>query len=135
MNTLILMVGLPRSGKSTAARKEDCPIVSTDAIRQALGVYPFVPTAEKMVWTLARYMVESLFNAGHKKVILDSTNLSKKLRNEWKSSKWKRKYIVLHTTPEECIERAKMSGQEYLIPVIEKMAQTCEPVIEEEYDL
>lgn len=46
-NILVITVGLPRSGKSTWAKTLGAPIVSCDAIRQALGVYPFVPKAEK----------------------------------------------------------------------------------------
>lgn len=52
--TLVLMVGLPRSGKSTIARSGRVPIVSPDAIRLALHGQPFIASAEPTVWATAK---------------------------------------------------------------------------------
>lgn len=69
--TLHLMIGLPRSGKSTLASDLGYPIVEPDAIRQVLHGTPFKPNMEHMVWAMAHLMVESLFEAGHTDVIVD----------------------------------------------------------------
>jgi predicted kinase len=129
-----MMVGLPRSGKSTLATQMGYPIVSADAIRRALGTYPFIPAAEPWVWQIARTMVESLFHAGHQNVILDSCSQTRKRRDEWVSKNWKRKFIVIDTPKEICIGRALATDQEYLIPTIERMAMQYEGVIDEETD-
>ena len=83
--TLIAMVGLPRSGKSTWAKKAGHPIVSPDAIRLALHGQRFISEAEPFVWAIAKAMVRALFLAGHSAVILDATNNTRKRRDEWKS--------------------------------------------------
>jgi predicted kinase len=72
--TLIMTVGLPRSGKSTWAIAQGHPVVCPDAIRLALHGQPFIATAEPVVWATAKLMVASLFEAGHGVVILDATN-------------------------------------------------------------
>jgi predicted kinase len=133
---LVLCVGLPKSGKTSWARKKtaEFPIVDPDSIRLALHGQSFIPEAEPMVWIIAHYMVEALFLSGHDTVVLDSCNISKKRRNEWKSDKWTRKYKLFQATKDVCIERAKKDGKEYLIEAIERMSAAYEPVEEEEWD-
>lgn len=126
MNTLCLTVGLPRSGKSTWARTQGCPIVNPDSIRLALHGQTHWPSMEPYVWAIARTMVRSLFLAGHTRVILDATNITERRRNEWKSSDWTLEFKNFHTPKYECIQRAKDSNTEYLIPVIERMHKEME---------
>jgi predicted kinase len=120
---LILMVGLPRSGKTTWARTTGWPIVNPDSIRLALHGKRFYGPAEPMVWAIAAVMVEALRLAGHAVIVVDATNVSAKRRDEWE-----RRYQgavelkVIDTTPEECIRRARAEGDDEIIPVIERMA-------------
>ena len=123
---LILTVGLPRSGKSTWARQQGLPIVNPDSIRLALHGKAFIKESEPMVWAIAKYMVMALFLAGHTKVIVDAANTTQKRRDEWKSDKWQIIYQVFPTSKEECISRAKSSNAEYLIPIIESMAEKAD---------
>jgi predicted kinase len=132
VNLLVMTVGLPRSGKSTWARTRGYPVVCPDAIRLALHGTAFIADSEPMVWTLARYMVKSLFLAGHTIVILDAVNSTRKRRDEWKSPSWKRRYQVMKTSKEECLRRAENFPD--LIPIIERMAAQFEPVTMEEWD-
>lgn len=132
MKTLILTVGLPRSGKSTWAKKQNVPIVNPDSIRYALHGERFLSDAEPMVWVIAKYMVKSLFLAGHDVVILDATNTTKARRDEWKSKSWVREFMVVGTTKEVCIERANSENDAYIIPIIEKMAAQFESIADEE---
>ena len=124
--TLIMTVGLPRSGKSTWAKTQGLPIVNPDSIRLALHGQRFLPDAEAMVWAIAKYMVKSLFLAGHEKVILDATNTTQKRRDDWKSKTWSRQYCYISTTKEECLKRAGAEGDADIIPIIEKMAVELE---------
>lgn len=132
MKTLILTVGLPRSGKSTWAKNEKVPIVNPDAIRLALHGQAFIGEAEPMVWTIAKYMVKALFLAGHVKVILDATNVTKARRDEWLSRDWGCKYKVFEVSEEECLRRAEATDQKYLCDIIMRMALQAEPLTEEE---
>ena len=88
--TLILTVGLPRSGKSSWARCQGYPVVNPDSIRLRLHGQVFAPQAEPFVWAVAHLMVESLFEAGHSTVILDATNISRRRRRGWRtnSARW-----------------------------------------------
>jgi predicted kinase len=129
--SLIMTVGLPRSGKSTWAKQQNFPIVNPDSIRLALHGQDFIAEAEPWVWTIAKTMVNSLFLAGHNCVILDATNIMKRRRNEWISSKWNRQFVVFPTSLEECINRADKTKPE-LIPVIKRMNKNFENVEQSE---
>jgi len=129
---LVLTVGLPHSGKSSWAKTRGYPIVCPDAIRLALHGEVYIPTAEPMVWTMAKYMVKSLFFSGHDIVILDATSTTRARRDEWKSDMWKRRYKVMETSREECLRRSAYRPD--LAPVIERMSARFEPVSLEEWD-
>ncbi len=129
-NVLILTVGLPRSGKSTWAKEQSLPIVNPDSIRLALHGHNFISEAEGFVWETAYLMAKSLFIAGHDSVIIDATNITERSRNTWKY-KFPNCEIIhkyFKTEKEICIERAKLGGKEYLIPVIERMSKQIDYV-------
>ena len=134
--TLILLVGLPRCGKSTLAARLsvdlNCPIVCPDQIRLAIHGKAFDRESESLVWYTTRIMVKSLFGAGHDKIILDATGITRKSRDAWKCNQWAREFIEFDTPKEECIKRAKKMKREDLVEVIERMAGQYEPVSEEE---
>jgi predicted kinase len=127
MKTLLMTIGLPRSGKTTYARSMQMPIVNPDSIRLVLHGQRFIGEAEPMVWVMAKYMVAALFEAGHDFVILDATNTTKKRRDEWIDKRWVRKFITMPATKETCIERSNALDDAYILPIIEKMAAQFEP--------
>ena len=127
MNKLSMTVGLPRSGKSTFCKSLNVPIVNPDSVRLALHGNAFIYDAEPMVWAITKYMVISLFIAGHTEVVLDATNTSVKRRDAWIDSRWARAFHVFNTTKETCIERAQESGRPDLVPIIEGMSEKFEP--------
>lgn len=118
---LIMTVGLPRSGKSTWAKKQGLPIINPDSIRLAIHGKHFIEEAEPLIWIMAKYMVKSLFIAGHNKVILDATNLTNKRRDYWKDDMWKRCYVNFDATKEQCINRAIEDYRYDLIGIILRM--------------
>jgi predicted kinase len=130
--TLILTVGLPRSGKSTWARQQGHPVVCPDQIRLAVHGQCFLPSAEPLVWWLTRTMVRALFGSGHSVVILDATNVSRQRRDEWQSAEWHTRFRVFATTRQVCLERAQQQGDEVLPQVIIRMARQWEPLTAEE---
>ena len=132
---LILTVGLPRSGQSTWARNQKgAVIVCPDDIRFALYGQRWIGKMEPYVWATARTMVEALFRSGHDTIIVDATNNSKKRRDFWLPSDyhWKMGYRVIFCTREVCYERANATGQEDLLPVIDRMAREFEHLDQEE---
>jgi predicted kinase len=125
---LILTVGVPCSGKSYWARSTGLPMVNPDSIRLTLHGQAFIREAEPMIWTMARYMVGSLFTAGHDVVILDACNYGKKFRDDWYNpSKWVCKFKVFNTPLEVCLERAAREKPD-LTPIIQSQAKQFEPL-------
>jgi predicted kinase len=140
MNKLILTVGLPRSGKSTWARRQGVPVVNLDSIRLAWYGKAFDVKEKPSVWWIARCMVTALFLAGHKTVILDATNTTRDRRANWLSygsckldKLWELEYKLFKAPKETCIRRAEKTGKPELIPVIEKMAEELEWPADYEY--
>lgn len=130
--TLLLTVGLPRSGKTTWAISTGFPIVNPDSIRLAIHGKPFLATAEPSVWITAKVMVRALFMAGHDTVILDATNTTRERRDEWKSNEWESRFKVIDTDWDTCLERARQEGNEEIVGVIERMAGQYEPLQDDE---
>jgi len=108
MKTLIMTVGLPRSGKSTWARTQRHPIVNGDSIRLALHGQPYVLEAEPMVSCVKHLMVKALLLAGHDTVILDGTHTTQANRDRWLSPDWDRVFITFGGPEmlDVCLERA-----------------------------
>lgn len=105
---LILTVGLPRSGKSTWARAKGVPVVCPDSVRLALHGQEYEPLAEPFVWAAVKLFVRSLFGAGHRTVILDACNVTRKRRDEWRNAEWETFFVPFGATAEECIRRAEV---------------------------
>lgn len=135
---LFVMVGLPRSGKTTWAKKkmaEGAVIVSPDMIRYALHGQRFVTEAEEHVFAIAKTMVRALFMAGHKMVIVDATNTTKERRRFWKASgkqDWIVHFVHVATSADICKARAEEFEDVDILPVIDRMAAQFEPVSKDE---
>lgn len=122
---LIVLVGLPRSGKSTWAREQGLPIVCPDAVRLAVHGERFLAKAESIVWVLVHIMVEALFLAGNDTLIIDATNVTTKRRREWETKfghMAEIEFKVFDTSPSVCKRRAIDTNQKDLLDVIDRMA-------------
>ena len=126
MKILHMMVGLPRSGKSTEARKLNYPIIEPDAIRRSVHGTAWRAESEPLIWGLASVMTQTLFLTGYNDVVLDATNHTKQRRQIWESPHWLIQYHIVDTPKNICIQRARDTDQAYLIPVIERMAAQFE---------
>lgn len=82
MLKILVLVGIPASGKSTFARQfttdksKEWVIVNRDSIREMLGDY-WVPSREKLVTDIERASIYSAINRGFN-VIVDATNIGTK---------------------------------------------------------
>lgn len=129
---LICMVGLPRSGKSTIvkelAQKLHAPIVRRDDIRLATHGQRYQILAEPMIKAISLIMIRSLFLSGHEYVISDETHYSKAAREFNSDPSWENVYYPVTTDKEVCKERAILTNQPDLLPVIDEMAARFEPL-------
>jgi predicted kinase len=133
-NRLILMMGLPRAGKSTWAQQMGIPIVDLDAIRLAKTGVRWWGPIEHEIWATARTMVRALFLAGHKTVILDSHSLSRESRDIFKCSsdiQWTRYVKNIDTSATVCKTRA-LDTYPSLVPIIDWFDSNKEPIQDDE---
>ena len=80
---LIVLVGLPGSGKSTWAERQGVSILSSDAVRALLTGDAGDQTANRLVFPTLRQMLATRMNAGAEATILDATSLTAKERRAW----------------------------------------------------
>jgi len=109
MKKLIVMVGLPKSGKSTWAISTGYPVVSRDALGHALNKLMSTDAFhERFKTRLIKHlqiMILALFNAGHETMVLDYTNLTIQERGFWRSPDWNVEYKIIPTSLDACLSR------------------------------
>jgi len=129
MKTIIFMVGLPRSGKTTLAKdlaaRRGVPIVCPDAVRLALTGQEYRKESEKMVWGVVYTMIDALFLTGHSTIIFDACNMTEHGRRALRQLCDMSIYVVLKTSKEVCLKRTEDPG---LAATIERMASYDDPV-------
>ena len=130
---LVVMVGLPRSGKSTKVAKVWRPagyiVVGTDEIRLALHGQRYVESAEPFVWATTYLMVDYLLSMEYK-VVVDGTHVTQARRKPWRGRN--AYFDVIRTSQNTCVERARLMNDPYIVPIIEGMHKQWEAVTEEE---
>lgn len=126
-NKLVLMCGLPRSGKSTWVKKhsKEYVVVSPDEIRDKIFGHQFHRNAEPFVWAFAEGMVRLLLSQG-KSVIIDATNLNYETRKTWFdiaiANKVKYDLVWIKTPLKECIKRNNGSARKVPEDILVRMA-------------
>jgi predicted kinase len=136
---VIVMVGLPRSGKSTLAGKLrdrfHLPVVCPDCVRLALHGQIYSKQAEPFVWATVYAMAEALLLAGHEGIIVDATSMTKALRERWVRPEWRTGFIHVDTPVNECLRRAEQTKRPDLLPIINQMAVRFETLEFHERDI
>ena len=141
---LLVLHGLPASGKSTFARKwvEENPTtrvrINRDDIRRQLGPY-FIGSREELVTTIERLSVFESLKAGYS-VVIDATNLNPKyykwphLLNQWliqdsfpesEDIEFVENKSFLEVSVDECIRRDSLRPENERVgeEVIRRMAK------------
>jgi predicted kinase len=135
MSRLTYSIGCARSGKSTYAREwvkffgkkinysypDNNPrvIVCSDNIRLALHGQRFSSHAETMVFAIKHIMIKSLLDNGND-VFVDGTHTTDISIRRLLEIDPNAIPVVFNTAKEICQERAVLTDQEDLIPVIER---------------
>ena len=126
MKLMIIMAGLPRSGKSTWIKEYGMEryVIGADNIRRILHGQQFIEQAEPMVWAVRRYILDNTLMQGLD-CIIDETNLTVKRREDLialaKHYGYKVNCVYVRTPKEICIKRAEVEGNFKLLKVIERM--------------
>ncbi len=80
---LVVLVGIPGSGKSTWAAKQNAPVLSSDEIRRLITGDAANQSVNRLVFQTMRRMLGAMLAAGAGRVIVDSTALTRKERRTW----------------------------------------------------
>jgi hypothetical protein len=135
-NKLFFCVGLARSGKDTFIQKwlrerendEIRQVVHADSIRLALG-HRYNSCVEGLVYEFKKIWIRSLLKIDNVHVIVNGTHTSEKSIKEILQIDINAQPILIPTTPEICIERAKATGQPDLERPITRMAENLEALV------
>lgn len=125
MNKLLILQGIPASGKSTFAKQwvEEDPktrvIVNRDSIRRGLGVY-WVPSRENLVSDIEYSIVYHGIKHNYD-ICLDSTNLNPNYLNQWLLLADKYEYEIEYKKFDISLEEALERDKNREFPVGEKV--------------
>ena len=127
---LIMMRGLPASGKSTYAKelmaKDGAYVrVNKDLLREMMHFGTYSPTNESLIKAAEVEIVEMALSMGQT-VIVDDTNLGQKYEDQWKhlAELWEVPFEIydLHVLVSDCIQRDSERNNSVGADVIRKMA-------------
>lgn len=94
---LVILVGLPASGKSTWLAERGLPALSSDALRELLTGDPKNQTINRLVFRTLRQLAKARAEAGAEVTYIDSTALTL-----WERKCWVR-FAQLHAWPVEAL--------------------------------
>jgi predicted kinase len=118
MSKIIVLQGVPGSGKSTWAKEfaqahKDYVIVCRDSIREGTGVY-WVPERENYISDVEKNQIEMALD-NYLNVIIDATNLNPKTILKWNDLAEKHnaeiEYKLFEISYEEALERDRKRGE------------------------
>lgn len=134
---LVIMIGLPRSGKSTFVEQnyDDYNYLSRDEIRTNIFGYKGNMLHEAEVSTIFNKRYTEFLNQ-NKNIVIDNTNIQKKYRkqfiNQAKAHKYKIKAIYIDAAYEDVVDNA--NKENFPVEVIDSMFNRLDlPLREEGY--
>jgi predicted kinase len=132
-NTLMMMCGPPRSGKTSFISISDWKdeiCISADILRKQILNRNYDAKNEPIIWTIRGIMLRYLMSFGTP-IVIDETNNTKKRRLSViklaQEFNYKTLLVKVKTTVNQCNRRANNSSRNDLLPVIDRMFREHEP--------
>ncbi|MBS0276494.1 MAG: AAA family ATPase [Proteobacteria bacterium] len=134
---MILLVGLPGSGKSTWALRQGLPVLSSDAMRGTLADDVRDQSIHGRVFASLRYLIRQRVAIGRPVTCVDATHLTRKERKPYFRIRRCQVEAVFFDTPLE-ICQARNRARDRVVPpeIIDSMAvKMTPPSLEEGFAL
>lgn len=80
---MIVLIGIPGSGKSTWAAAQGATVISSDALRLLLSGNEENQAIHGKVFATMRYLLRTRLEIGASPTIIDATNLRRRDRKKW----------------------------------------------------
>jgi len=133
---LILLVGLPGSGKSTWAARKKLPVLSSDELRRILADDPTDQSIHKRVFSVLRLLIKHRLELKRPVTCIDATNLTPKERRPYLALARRHDAIIeavfFNTPIAECQRRNRLRQRVVPREAIETMARKLVPPLTRE---
>jgi len=133
---LILLVGLPGSGKSTWAARKKLPVLSSDELRRILADDPTDQSIHKRVFSVLRLLIKHRLELKRPVTCIDATNLTPKERRPYLALARRHDAIIeavfFNTPIAECQRRNRLRKRVVPREAIETMARKLVPPLTRE---
>ena len=128
---LVVLVGLPGSGKTTWAAGQPYSVLSSDAVRQLIADDPTIQTIHREVFDTLRSLARQRLELHRPVTCIDSTALTRWERRPWlrlaDDADCDAEAIFFDTPLEICLARNARRDRVVPVEVVREMARRLEP--------
>jgi predicted kinase len=133
---IVLLVGLPGSGKSTYAKDAGLPVLSSDAIRLLLADDETNQSIHGRVFATLRYLLVQRIEIGRPITCVDATHLTRAERHPYveiaEEHKCSIEAVFINTPLTVCLERNRQRSRQVPEEALIMMAAKLQPPMLEE---